>query len=349
MEDSKKLSSGKKISFTLIFFIFIGLVLEVGVRIYYNSRALSPNIYERYHMVRRPLYGFTMEPNLKDVKSKTLDTIFSTNKEGFRGVDVPVIPKPEGVFRILCLGASNVFGYGVEDDQSTWPERVEQSLIKKGYKVESLNLGCPGTNSSQALVFFSLIGKKYDPDLIIFYQGWNDLTIFGFSYDKWTEHKILSQESYYACEDWESYMAHINDVSFPFKHSAILFGYNRFKQKLALSQPKKRLSESFYLKTYVQNLHHISVLAEDAPMVIVPIVKKGTENISAGIDLLNEKAKEFSVNEENVHYWNFKSHLKNQLPEEEWFCDSYHFSQKSCMLLGQFLANKIEQQNWIKD
>ena len=88
------------------------------------------------------------------------------NGLGFRGKDRSV-SKPEGVFRILCLGGSNVFGYELNDDQ-TWPHLLEQQLNRRNPgRFEVWNLGVGGYNGQQMAVTGKEACEKYDPDLLI--------------------------------------------------------------------------------------------------------------------------------------------------------------------------------------
>lgn len=66
-----------------------------------------------------------------------------TNSLGIRGPE-PQIPKPPGVFRIVCLGSENVFAAEVPQ-QDTFCVRLQESLTGRGHKrVEVINAGIPG-------------------------------------------------------------------------------------------------------------------------------------------------------------------------------------------------------------
>ena len=87
-----------------------------------------------------------------------------------QGVRYPLHPlhKPDGVFRILLLGCSTTFGWGV-DDQESYPARLEALLRDAGEsEVEVINGGQPGYTSFQGLWFYQNYGRNYRPDLIFF-------------------------------------------------------------------------------------------------------------------------------------------------------------------------------------
>jgi hypothetical protein len=91
----------------------------------------------------------------------------SVNSLGFRGPERKAL-KPPGVFRILCLGGSNVYGQFLNDD-STWPAQLEKRLnATSPGRYEVWNLGVCGYNGYQMAVQGADAVAKYQPDLVIF-------------------------------------------------------------------------------------------------------------------------------------------------------------------------------------
>lgn len=102
-------------------------------------------------------------------------TSFSTNKEGLRGKDYPK-DKPQGVYRILVLGDSFVFGTAVNDDQ-TFCRLLEDSLNAKaeGRRFEVLNCGVV---SYSPILEYIILKRKlldYSPDLVMLFYNFPDL------------------------------------------------------------------------------------------------------------------------------------------------------------------------------
>ncbi len=101
------------------------------------------------------------------------------NEKGLRDRDYPY-EKPPGTKRILVLGDSFVWGYGVADDE-IFTERLEQMLeespINAGEKIEVINTGVSGWGTDQEYLFLQQEGFKYSPDIVIlaFYIG-NDIS-----------------------------------------------------------------------------------------------------------------------------------------------------------------------------
>ncbi len=114
------------------------------------------------------------------------------NKWGFRGKDFE-LEKPEGRFRIICLGDSVTFGWSVGDDE-TYPFQLEQSLRKKypNCDIEVINLGITGYTSFQGKMLFKKFAKELKPDLVIFGFGPND-----------RYPALLSDQEHYQYGTWE--------------------------------------------------------------------------------------------------------------------------------------------------
>jgi lysophospholipase L1-like esterase len=100
------------------------------------------------------------------------------NNHGFRGADFAQ-RKPEGVLRVLTLGASSTFGYGSRDGE-TYPRQLEEILNRRaaeGTRYEVLNLGVPHATSDHILSLFLAEGLALDPDVVVLYAGANDSAI----------------------------------------------------------------------------------------------------------------------------------------------------------------------------
>jgi len=84
--------------------------------------------------------------------------------------------KPDNTFRIFTLGGSTTWGAGTSDDE-TWPAHLQKIINEKitDKEVEVINAGTPGgtTKSEYGSIKNKLL--FFDPDLIIMYDGWNDI------------------------------------------------------------------------------------------------------------------------------------------------------------------------------
>jgi hypothetical protein len=90
------------------------------------------------------------------------------NSLGFRDPREYSLAKPPGAFRILVLGDSVTFGHGAPFD-TTYPYLLGQRLRKWRPDVawEVWNLGVPGYNTRQELVYLQEVGQRFQPDLVV--------------------------------------------------------------------------------------------------------------------------------------------------------------------------------------
>lgn len=118
-----------------------------------------------------PVFQIFEEPWFKYVKNRHRDTL-STNNFGFIDDDV-VVPKPAGVFRIVCMGGSCV-AEGLTDAE-TYPNIMQRILNdpKGAFQVDVVNCGvfALSTAGEKKRLFDYL---ELSPDLIIDYNGQNE-------------------------------------------------------------------------------------------------------------------------------------------------------------------------------
>jgi hypothetical protein len=108
--------------------------------------------------------GWSLVPGARAVSKSTGQPIeYAINAAGFRDRDFP-LEKPAGVFRILVVGDSHAFGFGVPLDKHF-------TKLLEGYftNVEVMNLGVSGYGVDQELLFLRDTGFAYHPDLVVAY------------------------------------------------------------------------------------------------------------------------------------------------------------------------------------
>ena len=104
-------------------------------------------------------------------------TVFNTNRDGVRR-DSELGSKPTGGIRVLCVGDSCTFGFGVpfSADKSAQPDLSKkpyamqlEDLLRTsfpGRSVEVINVGVPGYSSSQGVTSIERNLPKYDADIV---------------------------------------------------------------------------------------------------------------------------------------------------------------------------------------
>jgi hypothetical protein len=100
----------------------------------------------------------------------------SINRLGYRSPERPKA-KPPGVRRVLAAGGSTTFDVLAENNGATWPSRLEERLRSERpmRPVEVWNAGFPGWTTLESLISLAARDLDLAPDVVLFYQGINDL------------------------------------------------------------------------------------------------------------------------------------------------------------------------------
>lgn len=154
-------------------------LLEVVARVWLNYLA-TPDQYDRYVLftdLDASEYAFAPHPYLSYYPNPNYGRgQTSHNSLGYRNDEFP-LEKPEGVFRIVALGGSSTYDVSIEDNADTFTAQLEK-LLKEQYgydEVQVINAGVPGYNSWEILVNLEFRVLDLDPDLVIIYEGTNDV------------------------------------------------------------------------------------------------------------------------------------------------------------------------------
>jgi lysophospholipase L1-like esterase len=107
----------------------------------------------------------------------------SSNSLGFQSREIAV-QKKENTCRIFTVGGSTVYGW--KSMQTSWPWLLENRLKKAfpGKTIEVVNAGIPGATSNEELRLVRAI-QPLSPDLVIVYDGWNDIYYSHYCTDWW--------------------------------------------------------------------------------------------------------------------------------------------------------------------
>ncbi len=150
------------------------LAAELALRaVQSGSPASSPS---RLHLARpdRPwIYG--LRPGASAWIPAMGEVIYRVNAEGFRD-RVRSRARPAQAFRMLVLGDSIAFGYGVEL-RDAFPAQLQahvQSLVP-GRAVEALNFGVSGYNPYTEAALLEDVGADWQPNLVVAQFAINDL------------------------------------------------------------------------------------------------------------------------------------------------------------------------------
>lgn len=147
------------------------LAIESALALFAPHKILTRTYHERYD----PVVGWVNKP-LKDegVHFEYAPSRFfhvTHNSLGLRGRETGYEKRP-GIRRILFVGDSYFWGYGVSDAEVL--AQVLQRALPPSYDV--LNGGTSGYGTDQAYLWLKIEGLKYRPDIVIFgFSAANDL------------------------------------------------------------------------------------------------------------------------------------------------------------------------------
>jgi lysophospholipase L1-like esterase len=146
---------------------------------YFNIRGMlmgskNPEISPAY--MSQPYLGYVPYPGFER------KGVEQHNPDGYRGQRVAFLKTDK--FRILCIGGSTTYGFGVDSPSQTYPAQLEKilndyvmadSAMRKNYKgVEVINGGLEDGNSAEELQQYLFKYRYYKPDVVIIHSGIND-------------------------------------------------------------------------------------------------------------------------------------------------------------------------------
>ncbi len=155
------------------------LLLEIMARVWLNFLA-TPDQYDRFVLftsLEAGEYAWTPHPYLAYSPTPNFQKgLTSHNSLGYRNDEFP-LEKPDGVYRIVALGGSSTYDVSIKDNSETFTAQLEKLLNEEyGYtNVQVINAGVPGYNSWEILVNLEFRVLDLDPDLVIIYEGTNDV------------------------------------------------------------------------------------------------------------------------------------------------------------------------------
>jgi lysophospholipase L1-like esterase len=343
-----------EVAFRLLFRIFYGLpyvsMPAVPFRDFYvEPHPYIPYVYkgnavtEKKEMATYPLH-----------KGKYYFGQYNTNSLGFLNGTIGnteiEVPKPDGLYRIACLGASTTGNYIVAEGKSySYPLELE-SILKGalGESIEVNNFGQGGYNSADILVRFILQIIDTKPDMVVIYHAYNDIRAYltpGFLSDYSHSRRNLG-ESY-----WKFfYTAKI--PSFPLKFVNFLIDKwtsrrirNSLIEQISIGTIDPNQDTSMGLATYRRNLKHIIDICRNNNIDVV----LSTYCHYLHNEIINEPLHQLHsliVREENEIIRNLAKEHQLMLVdnavlvpmEERYFVDSIHFTPEGMHMIAANIA-----------
>ena len=139
------------------------IAAEIGFRLFLPQLLVHP----RGMYVVDEAVGYVLTPNVNGVlKRPEFRHPTETNSVGLRGPEPR--PRQPNTFRIVCLGDSMSWGFGVQASD-TFVARLERALAVKypALDIQMLNAGVPGYGTADELHFLESRAALLDPDLVV--------------------------------------------------------------------------------------------------------------------------------------------------------------------------------------
>jgi len=165
---------------TIILLSVVEIMARAYVYYYFECNYMNSEVYENLDSVfKREMCNDSLNMIMYNMPFRNyepnqhFDTI-NINNFGFRGDDLNLQEK--NTYRIFLVGGSTVFGSGATGDKNTIPGFLQQKFNDEAdYSVQVINSGHNGMSSwgEKRLILEKLM--DYEPDLVIIYDGWNDL------------------------------------------------------------------------------------------------------------------------------------------------------------------------------
>jgi len=344
-----KLRGWKKAIYLIFWIVLIIGSMEYAMGIYIKKH---PPLHRPH-----PSYLWELYPNHEGTTDvggyiRTL----KVNSHGFRGDEVKTRKLP-GIFRIMILGDSSAFGYGVNQNE-VFSSVLEDNLSKKykDIKIEVVNAAVPGYTTFSTLNFFREKGVKYSPDAIIISHN-NDPD---FDWDEDRNRtppryilplmKILYRSNIYMCLRRE-----------------ILNSKYKKKPQLYKSVPEDRGVHRVSPGDFRKNLSSIMDIANQRGMKILVIsMPRRPENPDdADNDILDDN-KDPDVEEKDTELYQYRSIMKEVTLEKggifldllgKWrdldpdplFLDDMHPTIDGHEKIADELMAEIERARWIRE
>jgi lysophospholipase L1-like esterase len=194
------------ISITLVFF---ALLFEIALRVvFYQSMDFDIEMWKYSTKLKQassiPNLGHEHAPN---TQAFLMGVDVKINSKRLRDREFRYERTP-GTKRVLMLGDSLTFGWGVADSDTT-SKVLEDILNSTGQAYEVINTGVGNYNTAQQVTYFLQEGHKYDPDMVVLNYFVNDAEP-----TPSVEPGFLAQYSYFYVfirARWDVFLRHFNE------------------------------------------------------------------------------------------------------------------------------------------
>ncbi len=299
----------------LIFLMFSELLLFLFYPKHYNRLSDILRIIEQDSVLI-----WKQKPNLDtEFQNKNV----KTNSLGFRNKEIT----PKKKIRIVSLGASPTFGWGVEDED-TYPSVIEKELKNQKIEVESINAGEIGYSSYQGLKLLDKTVLSLNPDIITVSYVINDVDKYRFFRSCMKRDSMLKPLSNFTVSiynfiDQTNLIRFINDISVKIKSNRAKYYGNC---NINIYNENRRVS----IDEYENNLNLFADTAQKNNIKIIFIVMPVNLPVKRALKDSEKKYMQVSLEEakneiQNKNYKRAKRILDRLLYIDEYSPKVYYY------------------------
>jgi lysophospholipase L1-like esterase len=189
---SVQVSYKKQLVLGLLLFFSLLIVLEFGARSYdyfnpYCSLKSDTTVYSEMSYWEKAeicdswlslVWHWEDKTNVYTLEPNQHKPTVNINDYGFRGPEISQI-KQDDTYRIFVVGGSTTMSLRAPSDEQTHPGFLQESFNDSefDFSIEIINAGIPSFTSSQELSVVENKIVNFEPNLIIVYDGTNDLNL----------------------------------------------------------------------------------------------------------------------------------------------------------------------------
>jgi lysophospholipase L1-like esterase len=122
------------------------------------------------YIIPHPYMLYTPRPGFDEFGYRQINSL------GYRGHEFTQ-EKPDGTYRVLCLGGSTTLSYPyIKDPERAWPALIETRLneLYPGRRFEVINAGLGYATSAELLAGYMFRHRYLQPDMVVIHEGGND-------------------------------------------------------------------------------------------------------------------------------------------------------------------------------
>lgn len=343
------ISRRRKLLFVLVMFVMLGGFAEIAARLIDKFTDVDvAELRERYRyrrMRRLESMWFSQRgdypylPFLPNARDRRINSL------GFRGEEFSA-EKPEGTYRIFCLGGSTTFdGY-----PEYLRKHLEGDFADRGLKLEVINAGDICWTSMESLINFITRCVPLKPDAIVVYHAHNDtVPAFGnttsWDYSHWRGRLEKNQPVF-----WDKLPLFLD-------HSAAYVGFrNIFERRVATYGWNDMVirywvnfqDEPFNgVEPFRQNMFTLTSIARARGIETFLCTqvfngewkfKYSLERQEMAVGCINDITRSFADHWDDVHVIDVAGSLKGG---NDWMTDNCHFTEAGKDRVAAFIADGI--------